>query len=88
MDPTALQRKVEEAFPAGVIEVVDTTGGGDHFDLLVVSERFDGLTLLKRHRLVYDALGDLMRAEIHALSIRTATPKEHDDGLITKIARS
>jgi BolA protein len=46
--------------------------------MLVVSERFEGLPLVRRHRLVYDALGDLMRAEVHALSLRTLTPSEHD----------
>ena len=70
------------AFPAARIEVADTTGGGDHFAMLIVSERFDGLTLVRRHRLVYDALGDLMRAEVHALSLQTLTPAEHDaDGM-------
>jgi stress-induced morphogen len=88
MDSGELRRKIANAFPGALVEVVDTTGGGDHFDLLVVSDRFDGLPMLKRHRLVYDALGDLMRAEIHALSLRTAAPSEHDDGIIKTIGRS
>jgi stress-induced morphogen len=73
-----LEQKVAAAFPAARVEVADTTGGGDHFAMLVVSERFAGLPLVRRHRLVYDALGDLMRAEVHALSLRTLTPAEHD----------
>jgi stress-induced morphogen len=88
VDIGKLEQQVAAAFPAARIEVADTTGGGDHFAMLVVSDRFAGLPVLRRHRLVYDALGDLMRAEIHALSLRTLTPTEHEDGLITKIGRS
>jgi stress-induced morphogen len=73
-----LEQKVAAAFPAARVEVADTTGGGDHFAMIVVSARFEGLPLVRRHRLVYDALGDLMRAEVHALSLRTLTPAEHD----------
>jgi len=50
--------------------------GGGHFVVTIVSSRFAGKGLLERHRLVYDALGDTMRREIHALSIRALTPEE------------
>lgn len=78
MDIRALEEKVVAAFPAARVEVADTTGRGDHFAMLIVSERFEGMPLVRRHRLVYDALGDLMRAEVHALSLQTLTPAEHD----------
>lgn len=52
------------------------TGGG-HFNVLIVSEQFQGLLPLKRHRLVFDAVGDLMQSKIHALSIRAKTPAEY-----------
>lgn len=51
-------------------------GGGGHYELLIVSPRFTGCTTLARHRLVYEALGDLMRREIHALAIRALAPNE------------
>lgn len=51
-------------------------GGGGHYRLLIVSAQFAGKTTLQRHRLIYDALGDLMRCRIHALSIRSLTPDE------------
>lgn len=51
------------------------TGGG-HFNVLIVSEQFAGLLPLKRHRLVFDAVGDLMQEQIHALSIQAKTPAE------------
>ena len=88
MDPRALEQTIEAAFPSATIEATDLNGGGDHFQLLVVSDRFEGLRLVQRHRLVYDALGDLMRARIHALTLTTLTPAEHRDGLITTIGRS
>ncbi|MGC1955434.1 MAG: BolA family protein [Gammaproteobacteria bacterium] len=52
-------------------------GGGGHFSVLVVSPEFAGKTLLERHRLIYEALGDAMQREIHALSIKALTPEEH-----------
>lgn len=51
-------------------------GGGGHYRLLIVTESFRGKSTLARHRLVYDALGDLMRGRIHALSISSLTPDE------------
>lgn len=50
--------------------------GGGHYRLLIVSHQFAGKTTLQRHRLIYDALGELMRSRIHALSIRSLTPDE------------
>ena len=51
-------------------------GGGGHFQVLVVSDRFRGLTQIAAQRVVYEALGDLMKNDIHALSMRTLTPEE------------
>ena len=51
--------------------------GGGHFRLAIVSPRFVGCRTMERHRLVYDALGPLMKREIHALSISAKTPDEH-----------
>ena len=50
--------------------------GGGHYGLLIVAQEFAGRSMLARHRLVYDALGELLRSEIHALSIRALTPDE------------
>ena len=50
--------------------------GGGHFRLTIVSSRFAGCRTIERHRLVYDALGPLMKREIHALSIIARTPDE------------
>ncbi len=50
--------------------------GKGHFDVRIVSNAFAGKSLIQRHRLVYDALGDLMETEIHALKIQAKTPDE------------
>ena len=48
---------------------------GQHFEALVVSAQFTGKNMVQQHQLVYRALGDRMRQEIHALSLRTLTPE-------------
>ena len=50
--------------------------GGGHFNLLVVSRRFEGQPLVQRHRMIYEAVGDLLPQEVHALSMRTLAPSE------------
>lgn len=50
--------------------------GRGHFTVLVVSKRFTGVNTLRRHRLVYEAVGDLMLTDIHALSIHALAPGE------------
>jgi acid stress-induced BolA-like protein IbaG/YrbA len=56
---------------------VAVTGDGTHFEALVVSAAFEGKRTLERQRMVYAALGDRMREEIHALSMQTRTPAEY-----------
>lgn len=51
-------------------------GGGGHYSLRITSPAFSGVGTLARHRIVYDALGDMMQQEIHALSIAAAAPGE------------
>ena len=67
---------LQEAFPeATELTVVDRTGGGDHFQVTVASNRFEGLSLVEQHRLVYDALTrPLADGTIHELRIKTKAP--------------
>jgi stress-induced morphogen len=69
----AVRKLLERAFPdAAELGVVDRTGTGDHFHVSVRSARFDGLSLVEQHRLVYDALADPMAdGTIHELRITT-----------------
>ena len=57
-------------------ERVEVIGDGQHFQALVVSMAFEGKSRVQRHQLVYRALGDRMREEIHALSMQTHTPED------------
>ncbi|WP_233236046.1 BolA family protein [Bordetella sp. LUAb4] len=61
-------------------EHIDVQGDGSHFDAVIVSTAFEGKRPIARHQLVYAALGDRMKAEIHALSMRTLTPTEYEAG--------
>ena len=55
---------------------VQVTGDGHHFEAVIVSDEFRGKSKVQQHQLVYRALGDRMREEIHALSMRTLTPEQ------------
>jgi stress-induced morphogen len=68
-----LRELLERAFPdAREVEVRDRTGGGDHFQVTVTSGRFDGLSLVDQHKLVYAALAEpLADGTIHELRIKT-----------------
>jgi acid stress-induced BolA-like protein IbaG/YrbA len=57
-------------------EHLEVIGDGQHFQAVIVSTQFAGKSRVQRHQLVYAALGDRMREEIHALSMQTLTPEE------------
>jgi stress-induced morphogen len=69
-----LKTRIEAALPGALVSVDDTTGGGDHFRAEVVSDRFEGLSRIEQHKLVYDVFGAEVGGPIHALSIKTSTP--------------
>jgi stress-induced morphogen len=69
-----LQQRIMAALPGADVKVDDLTGGGDHFRAEIVSDRFEGLTRIQQHKLVYDVFGDEIGGAIHALSIKTSTP--------------
>jgi acid stress-induced BolA-like protein IbaG/YrbA len=68
---------IQEDIAQGMNTVhLSVTGDGQHFEAVVVSEAFSGKNRVQRHQRVYQTLGDRMRDEIHALSIKTFTPQE------------
>jgi len=83
--------RIEERLRAALdpvdVEVIDdshlhaghagTADGRGHFTVLVVSERFRGVPVVRRHRLVYEAVGDMMTTDVHALSIQALAPGEN-----------
>ena len=71
--PEDIKRTIETGLAC---EHIVVEGDGQHFQALIVSTAFEGLSRVKRHQLVYGVLGDRMRAEIHALSMQTQTPAE------------
>ena len=75
--PEQVQSHIEKGLQCTRVRVV---GDGQHFEALVVSEAFRGKSPVERHQLVYAALGERMRGEIHALSMRTLTPEEAASG--------
>jgi acid stress-induced BolA-like protein IbaG/YrbA len=72
--PQDVRRFIAEGLPCELLEV---EGDGRHFDALIVSAMFEGKRPVERHQMVYRALGDRMREQIHALSMKTLTPDEH-----------
>ena len=84
--PQAMRERLAALQPL-LVEIIDDSakhsghegarGGGGHYRLKIVAPCFDGERTLARHRLIYDALGDMMRREVHALSIVALTPDEN-----------
>jgi acid stress-induced BolA-like protein IbaG/YrbA len=73
VSPESIKSGIESGLAC---ERVEVSGDGQHFQALVVSPAFEGKNRVQRHQLVYKALGDRMREEIHALSMQTLTPQE------------
>ena len=81
-----MTRRLEAALQPQLVEIIDEShrhaghagarDGRSHFKLYIVSSRFVGLKQVQRHRLVYQALGDLMQSDIHALAIEARAPDE------------
>lgn len=82
---TLIRERLTEAFQPQSLNIIDEShkhaghaqaGGAGHFAVEIVSDVFRDKNPIQRHRLVYDALGDAMHTEIHALSIKASTPDE------------
>ncbi|MYN09161.1 BolA family protein [Pseudoduganella aquatica] len=73
LQPSQLLLEDESALHAGH---AGAASGGSHYQLRIVSDKFEGLKLVTRHRLVYDSVHDMMRGEIHALAITALAPSE------------
>jgi acid stress-induced BolA-like protein IbaG/YrbA len=71
--PESIQINIAQGM---VTEHLSVTGDGTHFEAVIVSDEFAGKNRVQRHQLVYQTLGDRMREEIHALSMKTYTPQE------------
>ena len=71
---------IKQSIIAGLsCEFIDLRGDGHHFEAIIVSPAFEGKSRIQQHQLVYQTLGDRMREEIHALSMKTFTPAQWAD---------
>lgn len=83
---TLIENRLREAFTPSKIEVRDDShrhaghegakSGGGHFAVTIVAPQFQGKNAVQRHQMIYQALGDMMKKEIHALSIQALAPDE------------
>ena len=74
MEAGEIEKLIRAALPDAKVTIRDLAGDGDHYSAIVVSEAFRGLTRVKQHQLVYDALKGKMGGELHALALETAAP--------------
>ncbi len=90
MTSETIKQKLHEALDPELIEIIDNSAahaghygaaqGGGHYNVTIVADIFNGKSLVQRHQLIYQALGDMMKAEIHALGINALTPSEYNKG--------
>jgi BolA protein len=82
-----IRSRLEAAFEPALLEIIDDShrhaghagakDGRGHFVVKIVSDRFNGIKTLARHRMVYAALGTLMQTDIHALTVDASSPAQH-----------
>ena len=76
ISPNQVEAMIKACLPGAQVSVEDLTGGGDHYQVTVVSEDFEGRSLVQQHQLVYGAVREAMSSEaIHALALKTYTPQ-------------
>ena len=73
MNPEQITQLIQSAIPDADVSV--TSEDNVHFSAIIISSSFENLSLIDRHKVIYESLGDNMRQEIHALSIDARTPK-------------
>ena len=74
--PEQLEGRIQSGIPNSSVKAKDLTGGGDHWQVTVISDVFEGKSLVQRHQMIYQAVGDWMKQQVHALSISAETPKK------------
>lgn len=77
ISPDEIKSTLDKALPGATIEIQDLTGGGDHFQVWIVSQSFEVKSLVDQHQMVYGALKEALGSErIHALALKTYTPEQ------------
>lgn len=90
MTTEKIKQALTEALKPKLIEIIDNSAahaghagarsGGGHYHVTIVADIFEGKSLVQRHQLIYQALGDLMKQQIHALGINALSPSEETKG--------
>jgi BolA protein len=90
MTSEQIRQLLNESFNPELLEIIDNSAahaghagaksGGGHYHVTIVAEAFEGKSLVQRHQLIYKALGDMMKQEIHALGINALSPSEETKG--------
>jgi stress-induced morphogen len=74
--PNQVKASIEAGIPGSIVQINDLTGGGDHYQAVVVSSQFEGKSLIQQHQLVYGTVREAMaNGAIHALALKTYTPE-------------
>ncbi len=76
MDVKEIETLIRAKFPDAKIEIRDLAGDGDHYAAQVESAAFKGISRVKQHQMVYEALGGRMGGVLHALALTTTAPKD------------
>ena len=76
IDADDMRQRILSALPDAQIQIDDLTGGGDHYRVEVISAAFEGVPMVRRHRMVYAPLKDVLGGALHALALNTRTPQE------------
>ena len=90
MTSETIKQLLTESLKPELLEIIDNSAahagpagaksGGGHYHVTIIAEAFEGKTLVQRHQLIYKALGDMMKQQIHALGINALSPSEETKG--------
>jgi len=76
MTEECVKQRIESGLTSAQIQVLDMKGTGDHFSAVVISDEFEGKSLVKRHQMVYATVSDVLTKELHALQLKTYSCRE------------
>lgn len=80
LNPGMITERIQTSHPDATVHARDLTGGGDHWDVVVISEAFEGKRLVQRHKLIYACFEEELKSGIlHALALKTWTPTQWAD---------
>ena len=78
MDANLIKQIISSYIDNAKVNIIDTNGTGDHFNILVISDVFNNMTLIKRHKLIHQCLKKYINNEIHAIQLKTLTTREYE----------